>query len=76
MPIRIVPARLDWLTALAEGDAVFSERFGVRVEPGWVGFPEALPYAVDAARAHDADTIADPDGGVTEEVYPWELVLA
>jgi len=55
MSIRVVPARLDWLSALLEGDAVFAERFGVPVEPGWVGFPEALPYAVDAARAHDAD---------------------
>ena len=55
MPIRIVPARLDWLTALVESDAVFAERFGVQVEPGWIGFPEALPFAVDAARDHDAD---------------------
>jgi ribosomal-protein-alanine N-acetyltransferase len=55
MPIRVVPARLDWLTALAEGDDVFTERFGVLVEPGWIGFPEALPFAVDAAREHDAD---------------------
>jgi len=53
MPIRIVPARLDWLTALVESDAVFAELFGVPVEPGWIGFPEALPIAVDAARAHD-----------------------
>jgi [ribosomal protein S5]-alanine N-acetyltransferase len=55
MPIRVVPARLDWLTALVESDAVFAERFGVPVEPGWIGFPEALPFAVDAARDHDAD---------------------
>jgi len=27
----------------------------VPVEPGWVGFPEALPFAVDAARARDAN---------------------
>jgi RimJ/RimL family protein N-acetyltransferase len=55
MPSRREPARLDWLTALAEGDEVFAERFGVPVEPGWIGFPEALPFAVDAAREHDAD---------------------
>jgi [ribosomal protein S5]-alanine N-acetyltransferase len=55
MPIRVVPARLDWLTSLVESDAVFAERFGVPVEPGWIGFPEALPFAVDAARDHDAD---------------------
>ena len=55
MPIRVLPARLDWLTALVESDAVFAERFGVPVEPGWIGFPEALPFAVDAARDHDDD---------------------
>src|SRR4029077_17637244 len=55
MTIRVVPARLDWLAALVESDAVFAERFGVPVEPGWIGFPEALPFAVDAARRHDAD---------------------
>jgi len=54
MPIRVVPARLDWLVALAEGDAVFTERFGVPVEPGWIGFSEALPFAIAAARDHDA----------------------
>jgi len=53
MPIRIMPARLDWLTALAESDAVFAQRFGVPVEPGWIGFPEVLPFAVDAARDRD-----------------------
>ncbi|HEY5874828.1 MAG TPA: GNAT family protein [Ilumatobacteraceae bacterium] len=55
MRIRVVPARLDWLTALVESDAVFTERFGVPVEPGWIGFPEALPFAVDAARRHGDD---------------------
>ena len=50
MPLRVVPARLDWLIALLESDAVFVQRFGVLVEPGWIGFPEALPFAVDAAR--------------------------
>lgn len=55
MPIRVVPASLEWLAALAEGDGVFAERFGIPVEPGWIGFPEALPYAVDAARAHGTD---------------------
>ncbi len=50
MPLRVVPARLDWLIALLESDAVFVQRFGVLVEPGWIGFPEALPFAVDAVR--------------------------
>ena len=55
MPTRVGPRALDWLTALLEGDAVFAERFGVPVEPGWIGFPEALQFAVEAARAHDDD---------------------
>lgn len=48
--VQVVPARLDWLEALANGDEVFEQRFGITVAPGWVGFPEALPMAVDAAR--------------------------
>lgn len=55
MPIRVVPARLEWLTALADGDEVFTERFGAPVEPGWIGFPEALPFAIGAAGERDAD---------------------
>jgi [ribosomal protein S5]-alanine N-acetyltransferase len=54
-PVRVVPARLDWLEALVEGDAVFTDRFGIAVEEGWVGFPEALPHTVEGARAHSED---------------------
>ena len=32
--------------ALFESDAVFAERFGVPVEPGWIGFPVALPFVL------------------------------
>ena len=42
-PVEVVPARLDWLEALAEGDDVFTARFGIAVEPDWAGFPEAIP---------------------------------
>ena len=49
--VRIEPIRRDWAEALAEGDAVFAERFGIPVEAGWAGFPEALPILLDAARA-------------------------
>ena len=48
--VQVSSARLDWLVALAEGDAVFTSRFRVAVEPDWAGFPEALPAAVAAAR--------------------------
>ena len=54
-PVAVVPARLDWLEALVEGDHVFTERFGVAVEAGWAGFPEALPATVESARRQTED---------------------
>ena len=45
------PATLPWLEALAEGDEVFTTRFGIPVVPGWAVFPEAIPRALAAARA-------------------------
>ena len=48
--VTVVPARVDWLEALLEGDAVFAERFGITVVPDWVGFPDALPGTLEAAR--------------------------
>jgi RimJ/RimL family protein N-acetyltransferase len=48
--VQVVAARVEWLEALASGDEVFEQRFGIAVEPGWVGFPEALPSALAAAR--------------------------
>jgi RimJ/RimL family protein N-acetyltransferase len=53
--VAVVPARLDWLEALAEGDERFTSRFGVTVVTGWVGFPEALPAVVEAARHRPED---------------------
>ena len=53
--MRVEPLRLEWIEALIDGDAAFTERFGVAVIEGWAGFPEALPHALDAARRHDAD---------------------
>ncbi len=53
--VQVVPARLDWLEALAEGDDEFAARFGIPVEPDWIGFPEALPFAVDGARRRSED---------------------
>ena len=53
--MRVEPATLEWMDALAAGDNVFASRFGVAVVPGWAGFPEAIPAALDAARVHDAD---------------------
>lgn len=50
--VRVEPVTRDWADALAEGDATFSERFGVPVEAGWSGFPEALTLLVDATRGN------------------------
>jgi ribosomal-protein-alanine N-acetyltransferase len=48
--VQVVPARVDWLEALVIGDDVFTDRFGIAVAAGWVGFPEALPHVLDGAR--------------------------
>lgn len=48
--IRVEPVRVEWLEALLEGDTAFTDRFGIEVVEGWIGFPEALPHALDAAR--------------------------
>ncbi len=53
--IRVEPEKTEWLEALALGDDVFAGRFGIVVEPGWVGFPAALPVVLAAARAGGAD---------------------
>jgi RimJ/RimL family protein N-acetyltransferase len=53
--VQVLPARLDWLEALADGDDVFTARFGIPVIAGWVGFPESLPFAVDGARRSPQD---------------------
>jgi hypothetical protein len=69
----------EWIEALIDGDAAFTERFGIAVIEGWAGFPEALPHALDTARCGFArtGTIADPDPdpGVDEDVWRWELQL-
>ena len=49
--VRVEPIRREWAEALAEGDAVFAGRFGIPVEAGWSGFPEAVPTLLQAARA-------------------------
>jgi RimJ/RimL family protein N-acetyltransferase len=53
--VRLEPIRLDWAEALSEGDAVFSARFGISVEPDWAGFPEAIGFLLRAARAGVVD---------------------
>ncbi len=53
--VRVDPARLDWLEALAAGDDVFTSRFGIPVVDGWAGFPEALAQAVAGVRNRSED---------------------
>src|SRR4029079_15859187 len=53
--MRVEPLRLEWIEALIDGDAAFTERFGIAVIDGWAGFPQALPQALGGARHHDAD---------------------
>src|SRR4051794_17177693 len=53
--VEVVPARLDWLEALAEGDDGFTARFGIARGGGWAGLPEAIPFAVDGARRRSED---------------------
>lgn len=49
--VRVQAITREWAEALAGGDEVFTERFGIPVESGWAGFPEALPILVEAATA-------------------------
>lgn len=53
--VRLMPITRAWAEALDLGDAVFSERFGIAVEPGWAGFPEVLEYLREARRAGASD---------------------
>jgi RimJ/RimL family protein N-acetyltransferase len=43
------------MEALAAGDDAFRSRFGITVVEGWAGFPEAIPAALEQARASDRD---------------------
>jgi len=53
--MRIEPAKHEWLERLVRSDDEFTAKFGISVEPGWAGFPEALPAALMAAENKAAD---------------------
>ena len=53
--IRVEPARREWADALSHGDAEFTRRFGVPIEAGWEGFPDALPIIIAAAQGDEPD---------------------
>ncbi len=48
--VRVEQVTREWAEALAEGDAVFTERFGIPVEPGWFGFREAIDFILKTGR--------------------------
>ena len=67
--VRVEPATRGWAEALAQGDDTFASQFGVRVEEGWSGFPEAIPTLADAARRAGPDQwgwhlVFDDDGAL------------
>lgn len=51
--VHFEPATLQRMEALAEGDEVFTERFGIPVVSGWARFPESIPQVVEALRGGD-----------------------
>jgi len=53
--VRVEPVTREWAEALADGDAVFSEQFGVSVGPGFKsGAPNQISdYAVSNLSAAD-----------------------
>lgn len=68
MMVRVEPLSVDWAEALAEGEGVFSESFGIPVVDGWAVFPEALPGALRSA-SEDGDRwgthlLFDDDGAL------------
>lgn len=48
--VRVEQVKREWAEALAEGDAVFTERFGIPVESGWSAFPEAIDIILKTGR--------------------------
>ena len=56
----VEPVTAAHLEALIAGDAVFEERFGIRVAPDYLAFPESLAYVVPDP-AWSAHLIIDPD---------------
>jgi [ribosomal protein S5]-alanine N-acetyltransferase len=53
--IRIEPVRREWADALSHGDAEFTRRFGVPVEAGWAGFPDALSIIIGSGHGDGPD---------------------
>lgn len=67
--ISVEPVTVPWIEALADGDAVFTARFGVPVADGWDGFRETLPLLLAAARRGEASPwgpylVFDEDGAL------------
>ena len=57
------PVTQAWAEALALGDDVFAERFGIAGEPGWEGFPEVMAF------------LAEVRDGITPDEWGLHLVF-
>ena len=64
-PIEVTPATAEHLDALIEGDNVFTERFGITVEPGYMDLPE-VPGIAERALAFSKKAL---DGGTPPEWF-------
>lgn len=49
-PVRIEPVTVAQLERLLEGDAAFTQSYGIPVAERWIEFPEALPPTLQALR--------------------------
>lgn len=66
--VTVEPITPGWAQALAAGDEVFEQRFGVPVVAGWAAFPEVIPFMVDAAAGESPEwgphLVFDDDGAL------------
>lgn len=66
--VTVEPITPGWAHALAAGDKVFEQRFGVPVVAGWAPFPEVIPFMVDAAASESPEwgphLVFDDDGAL------------
>ena len=67
--VQVFAARVGWLEALALGDDVFTDRFGIPVVPGWVGFPRpskppSTRHAANRKTRGETHLFFDDDGAL------------
>ena len=62
--MRVESLRLEWIEALIDGDAAFTERFGIAVIEGWAGYPR-LSHTPSTPPAATTPTRGDPTSSST-----------